>query len=190
MSYDSITNRGDYLSPHYLAEVLPRDLKKQGSLRARWAGREKAAQPTPVRGLRGLRREYFDARLSLKDRAGADQLRNKEMIELNGALLRALGFPAEPRDLAVERAGEAFQVPVAYAGQNVLAIDCDWAADTDAATPRGGEVTTNESGRGQNERASKKERAAEFARKAADEAKAAAKKAKEGSRRTPTPRHR
>ena len=133
MSYDSITNRGDYLSPHYLAEVLPRDLKKQGSLRTRWADREKAAQPTPVRGLRGLRREYFDARLSLKERADADQLRNKEMTELNGALLRALGFPAEPRDLAVERAGEAFQVPVAYAGQNVLAIDCDWAADTDAA---------------------------------------------------------
>ena len=64
----------------------------------------------------------------------------------------------------------------------------DDSADTDAATTRGGEVTTNESGRGQNERVSKKERAAEFARKAADEAKAAAKKAKEGSRRTP--RHR
>jgi len=133
MSYDSITNRGDYLSAHYLAEVLPRDLKKQGSLRTRWTHREKAAQPTPVRGLRGLRREYFDARLSLKERAGADQLRKKELVELNGALLRALGFPAEPRDLEVERAGEEFRVPVAYAGQNVLAIDCDWAADTDAA---------------------------------------------------------
>ena len=75
MSYDSITNRGDYLSPHYLAEVLPRDLRKQGSLRARWADREKAGQPTPVRGLRGLRREYFDARLSLKDRASPGPLR-------------------------------------------------------------------------------------------------------------------
>ena len=78
MSYDSITNRGDYLSPHYLAEVLPRDLKKQGSLRTRWADREKAGQPTPVRGLRGLRREYFDARLSLKDRADADQLTERK----------------------------------------------------------------------------------------------------------------
>ena len=148
MSYDSITNRGDYLSPHYLAEVLPRDLKKQGSLRTRWADREKAAQPTPVRGLRGLRREYFDARLSLKERADADQLRNKEMTELNGALLRALGFPAEPRDLAVERAGEAFQVPVAYAGQNVLAIDCDWAADTDAAFDADGPGKLLSAGRG------------------------------------------
>jgi hypothetical protein len=50
-------------------------------------------------------------------------------------------------------------------------------SDSDTTTVRGGEVT-------------KKERAAEVARKAADEAKAAAKKAKEGSRRTPTPRHR
>ena len=52
MSYDSITNRGDYLSPHYLAEVLPRDLAKKSSLRARWAERDKAGQPTPVKGLR------------------------------------------------------------------------------------------------------------------------------------------
>ena len=133
MSYDSITNRGDYLSPHYLAEVLPRDLKKQGSVRARWAEREKAGQPTPVRGLRGLRREYFDARLSLKERSDTDQVRKKELIELNGALLRALGFPAEPRDLDVDRAGEPFGVPVAHAGRGVLAIDCDWATDTDAA---------------------------------------------------------
>ena len=133
MSYDSITNRGDYLSPHYLAEVLPRDLKKQGSLRTRWAEREKAGQPTPVRGLRGLRREYFDARLSLKERGDADQVRKKELIELNGALLRALGFPAEPRDLDVDRAGEPCQVPVAHAGRGVLAIDCAWATDTDAA---------------------------------------------------------
>ena len=133
MSYDSITNRGDYLSPHYLAEVLPRDLKKQGSLRTRWADRNKAGQPTPVRGLRGLRREYFDARLSLKDQADAGELRKKEITELNGALLRALGFPAEPGILEVERSGEAFQVPVAYARHGVLAIDCEFAADTDAA---------------------------------------------------------
>ena len=33
----------------------------------------------------------------------------------------------------VERSGETFGVPVAYQGQNVVAIDCGWAADTDAA---------------------------------------------------------
>ena len=133
MSFDSITNRGDYLSPHYLAERLPQDLKKQGGLRARWAEREKAGLPTPVRGLRGFRREYFDQRVALKERGDFDELRKKEIVELNGPLLRALGYAAEPRELAVERAGETFAVPVAYAGQNVVAVDCDWAADTDAA---------------------------------------------------------
>jgi len=141
MSYDSITNRGDYLSPHYLAEVLPRDLAKKTSLRTRWAERDKAGEPTPVKGLRGLRREYFEARLSLKDRSETGQLRGKELkvqelkeiSELNGSVLRALGFTPAPQVLTVERAGEPFELPVAYSGQNVLAIDCAWATDTDAA---------------------------------------------------------
>jgi hypothetical protein len=139
MSYDSITNRGDYLSPHYLAEVLPRDLRKQGSLRTRWAEREKLDQPTPVKGLRALRRDYFDARLALKEQGdpqefGTDQeLRNKQILGLNGSLLRALGYPAEPREFGVARADETYTIHVAYAGQNVVAIDCDWATDTDAA---------------------------------------------------------
>ena len=50
MSYDSITNRGDYLSPHYLAEVLPRELAKKGGLRARWAERDKAGTSRPRSG--------------------------------------------------------------------------------------------------------------------------------------------
>jgi uncharacterized protein DUF5667 len=51
------------------------------------------------------------------------------------------------------------------------------------------ETTRNQTGAVQNEKISKKERAAEASRKAADEAKAAAKKAKEGSRRTPEPKN-
>jgi hypothetical protein len=145
MSYDSITNRGDYLSPHYLAEVLPRDLAKKTSLRTRWAERDKAGEPTPVKGLRNLRRAYFDARLSLKDTAADAQLRAREADELtelrklNGRVLSALGFTPAPAALSVERGGEPFEVAVTYYGQNVLAVDCDWATDTDAAfNPDGG----------------------------------------------------
>ncbi|GAA1999290.1 class I SAM-dependent DNA methyltransferase [Nocardiopsis rhodophaea] len=44
MSYDSLVNRGDYFSAHYLAEVLPKTLKgKDGPFR-RWTELEKEAE--------------------------------------------------------------------------------------------------------------------------------------------------
>ncbi|MCT2590741.1 class I SAM-dependent DNA methyltransferase [Streptomyces sp. N2-109] len=82
MTYDSLVNRGDYFSAHYLAEVLPKDLKS--GLLAQWKQREadaaeRAAESrsestadaerpddalpvTPRAGLRALRRPYFRAR--------------------------------------------------------------------------------------------------------------------------------
>lgn len=86
MTYDSLVNRGDYFSAHYLAEVLPKDLKS--GLLQTWKEREEAARPpadaaqetapdelgavrelkdialpvTPRAGLRALRRDYFRAR--------------------------------------------------------------------------------------------------------------------------------
>ena len=48
-------------------------------------------------------------------------------------MLIALGYTAAPQTLVVERSGETFEIPVAYAEQNVVAIHCGWATDTDAA---------------------------------------------------------
>ena len=45
MSYDSITNHQDYLSPYYLAEVLPRELKAKDGLRARWMSATRPGNP-------------------------------------------------------------------------------------------------------------------------------------------------
>ncbi|UGY90769.1 class I SAM-dependent DNA methyltransferase [Streptomyces gobiensis] len=83
MSYDSLVNHGDYLSAHYLAEVLPKDLKATGGLLSRWtateterkrayekavaeverAGEDPKTVPepdrTPRQGLRSLRTPYF-----------------------------------------------------------------------------------------------------------------------------------
>ncbi|MEU0478545.1 class I SAM-dependent DNA methyltransferase [Streptosporangium sp. NPDC006013] len=144
MSFDSIVNRGDYFSAHYLAEVLPKDLKKSGGLLARWSEDEKADRVTPRRGLRELRKPYFadrpffadvDARLregeliSPNDRAEWC----KELAELHGDVLRALGFAAQPRELTVRRAGREHAVPVAYSDQHLVAIECGWAAEVDAA---------------------------------------------------------
>jgi hypothetical protein len=91
VTYDSIANRGDYLSPHYLAEVLPKTLREKGGLRARWAERDKVGQPTPAKGMRELRRGYFDARLTLSDPDNDEDLRKKTIIERNGSLLLAHG---------------------------------------------------------------------------------------------------
>ncbi|MYW31539.1 hypothetical protein, partial [Streptomyces sp. SID2119] len=89
MTYDSLVNHGDYLSPHYLAEVLPKDLKAKDGLLTRWAAFEEAerrrhtdavaeaardgldrdAVPprarTPREGLRALHGPYFAGRAAL-----------------------------------------------------------------------------------------------------------------------------
>ncbi|MEV4322376.1 class I SAM-dependent DNA methyltransferase [Microbispora rosea] len=144
MSFDSLVNRGDYFSAHYLAEVLPKDLKKSGGLFARWSEEEKAGRTTPRKGLRALSKPYFsdrpyfadvDARLRDGEALTADERAEwrKELGELHGDVLRALGYVAAPRELTVERAGKEHAVEVAYADRHLVAIECGWAADVDAA---------------------------------------------------------
>ncbi|WP_169945297.1 Eco57I restriction-modification methylase domain-containing protein [Microbispora sp. H11081] len=144
MSFDSLVNRGDYFSAHYLAEVLPKDLKKSGGLFARWSEEEKAGRTTPRKGLRGLSKPYFagrpyfaelDARLRDGETLTADERAEwrKELGELHGDVLRALGYVAALRELTVERAGKEHTVEVAYADRHLVAIECGWAADVDAA---------------------------------------------------------
>ncbi|MEU6142235.1 DNA methyltransferase [Streptomyces sp. NPDC047081] len=89
MTYDSLVNHGDYLSAHYLAEVLPKDLKAKDGLLARWAAAEEAERRrykdavadaervgedpatvpprarTPREGLRALHGPYFAHRAAL-----------------------------------------------------------------------------------------------------------------------------
>ena len=127
MSYDSLTNRGDYLSPHYLAEVLPRDLAKKGGLRAQLgaSGTRRASPPrsggcaacgaatsTPARPRR------FRAAAADGDPVAEDERR--ATTRTSRAERRRAARPRLRRCAAgvvdVERAGETFEVPVAYAG--------------------------------------------------------------------------
>ncbi|MEU8265818.1 class I SAM-dependent DNA methyltransferase [Sphaerisporangium sp. NPDC049002] len=144
MSFDSLVNRGDYFSAHYLAEVLPKELKKKEGLLARWNEEEKAGRTTPRRGLRALGRPYFadrpffadfDARLRDGDAVSPDEETEwrKELTELHGDVLRALAFETGPREVTVARAGKEYSVQVAYADQHLVAVECGWAADVDAA---------------------------------------------------------
>ncbi|MEU9914745.1 class I SAM-dependent DNA methyltransferase [Streptomyces sp. NPDC051001] len=178
MTYDSLVNRGDYFSAHYLAEVLPKDLKS-GLLQA-WKEREEAAKPpagdepdteadllataapsggelpvTPRAGLRALRRDYFRARSFFalpEDEDGfrvvregdeervtyGDPAWRERVRALNAEVLRALGYDAKPRTLTVVRAGQTYEIPVAHAEKGLVALDCGWAAEPDAAVdPKG-----------------------------------------------------
>ncbi|MBL1291601.1 class I SAM-dependent DNA methyltransferase [Streptomyces sp. For3] len=173
MTYDSLMNRGEYFSAHYLAEVLPKDLKS--GLLAEWKQREdeaadalKAAaeesgaeaEPapdalpvTPRAGLRALRRPYFRARsyfalggehattessavpsVSDDDTVTYASPEWRERVRaLNADVLRALGFDAKPRTITVERAEQSYEVRVAHYEKDLVALDCGWAAEPDAA---------------------------------------------------------
>lgn len=144
MSFDSIVNRGDYFSAHYLAEILPKDLKKKDGLLARWVEEEKAGRITPRRGLRGLSKPYFadrpffsefDERLREGEALNPDDVAEwrKELNELHGDILRAFGYQAQPRELPVERAGREHTVHVAHADRHLAAIECGWASTAEAA---------------------------------------------------------
>ncbi|MFF4811005.1 class I SAM-dependent DNA methyltransferase [Micromonospora chersina] len=132
MSFKSLTNRGEYLSAHYLAEILPTTLK--GGLLKQWTEDEKCGRVTPRAGLRGMRRAYFDAKTELAD----DEFFDPERLrKLHRELLTALGFEPQPQTITVGRAGQEHQVAVAHTdlstGHGIVALDCGWAVDTEAA---------------------------------------------------------
>ncbi|MGV9563550.1 class I SAM-dependent DNA methyltransferase [Streptomyces sp. NPDC003480] len=152
MTFDSLVNRGDYFSAHYLAEVLPKDLKS--GLLAEWKQREEdaagAERPegalpvTPRAGLRALRRPYFAARSYFtmdEERAAtgddavtydAPEWRDR-VRALNTEVLRALGFDAKPGTITVVRADQSYEVTVAHTEKDLVALDCGWSAEPDDA---------------------------------------------------------
>lgn len=152
MTFDSLVNRGDYFSAHYLAEVLPKDLKS--GLLAQWKQREEEAAGTdrpegalpvtPRAGLRALRRPYFAARsyftMDEEHAATGDDALTYDAPEwrdrvraLNAQVLRALGFDAKPGTLTVVRADQSYEVTVAHAEKDIVALDCGWSAEPDDA---------------------------------------------------------
>lgn len=141
MIYDSITNRGEYFSNHYLAELLPAALKKQQW--AKWTADAKDGKPTPRSRLRALRAPYQNARLEIRElqEAGETALAAKRLGEWHAELLTGLGFDAEPQTLSVSRADIDHEVPVACLDGDLggglegglVAIEAGFATDLDDA---------------------------------------------------------
>ncbi|MEU2234618.1 class I SAM-dependent DNA methyltransferase [Streptomyces vietnamensis] len=117
------------------------------------AAREDAGTALPVTpraGLRALRRDYFRARSFFalpEDAEGTASTPDTEddsvtydapvwrerVRALNADVLRALGYDAKAGMLTVERAGQSYEVTVAHAEKGLVAVDCGWAAEPDAA---------------------------------------------------------
>ncbi|MFD0856497.1 hypothetical protein ACFQ07_29935, partial [Actinomadura adrarensis] len=150
IDYDSITNRGEYLSAHYFAEQLQTDLKK--GLLATWTLRESDdndPRKTPRERLRALRGTYladelrgYFVKTAETDADAGDEGRpatydnpewGKRLAEWHQTVLDALGYGAAPAELTVHRAGRDHTLPVAYHGHGIIALDCGWATDNDAA---------------------------------------------------------
>ncbi|MFG3689570.1 Eco57I restriction-modification methylase domain-containing protein [Micromonospora sp. NPDC047740] len=137
MTFDAIANRGEYLSAYYLAEVLPRDLKKKDEgLLARWAREESDGRLTPRVGIRALRRDYLDAKTDLADLGDAEK-RRAVLHDLHTTVLTRLGYleagttHREPQPITVERANHQFELVVAHAEPGIVVIECGWAIDPD-----------------------------------------------------------
>jgi len=150
--FDSITNRAEFFSDHYLNARLSADL---GGLRAAWVTAEGKGEPTARSGLRTATKDFFPARAAAVEAAkgansSAGKARRAEATRaLNDVVLAALGFaqtPAEGRQtLELPRAGgtDSLTAQVAASvetatGLLLVAVDCGMATDVDElfdATP-------------------------------------------------------
>ncbi|MFE6864937.1 hypothetical protein ACFVFS_00095 [Kitasatospora sp. NPDC057692] len=152
--HDSFGNRGEYFAAHYFAEQLPADLKKHvfdpWTLRE---GDEHDPRTTARERVRTLRAAYFgddmrpffaeadrtDAEDEYARRTYGNAEWTKRLTEWHQSVLRALGYDdGGPAELTVHRAGKDHTVQVAYHGHGVVAVDCGWAAENDAALDANG----------------------------------------------------
>ncbi|TQL23450.1 type II restriction endonuclease subunit M [Streptomyces sp. SLBN-134] len=148
MAFEAITNRGEYISAHYLAELFARDLT---DLRKRWTSADRAGAPSSRSGVKNLRREYFKAKVRITENDAVD---GPEVRDLNDHLLAALAYIApkgedaeetpEPEgcthtrlhrgDFDVMQGDKERSVPVALSvtgpgGVELVALDVTWEVD-------------------------------------------------------------
>ncbi len=133
MAFDSVTNRNEYFSAHYLASLLQAGLKDQ---RDRWTELEGKGEPTARTRLRSLGGPFFAARADADDDIEA-------LRHLHDAVIGALGFAPERSERTFVRGAESLDVPVASAcetstGLLLVAIEAGFATDVDAVLAKDG----------------------------------------------------
>lgn len=132
MSFDSITNRGEFFSNHYLDAVISGDL---GDLRRTWDDAEAAHKDTARSRLRRLGSTFFPARAVVAEaNAGS---RPDAARAMNTVVLEALGLTVDRRTLTVAHTTtDHLEVAVAAtvdtgSGLLLVALDAGPAANVD-----------------------------------------------------------
>ncbi len=135
--FDSITNRGEYFSEHYLDSVITGDLR---ALRKRWNEAEGKGEVTPRSGLFKLRPALEGVRADLHDEVEGAERRAADLV------LAALGFKPEPVQFLTTR-GEGTEVLVPLAARSAregsppdfIALAASFTTDIDRLFERKGD---------------------------------------------------
>jgi hypothetical protein len=156
--FQAIDNRGEYLSDHYLAELMAKDL---GGVRGRWKAAQLAQLPNSAQGLRTLSRAFNKASSDITEGlTGEDVDQGDPRTELVAnlrrrtlqrdfadAVLKALAFPDESTDahivtrrkpltvhhLGTQRAVETALTVANSSSLELVALNATWAANVDDA---------------------------------------------------------
>jgi hypothetical protein len=161
--FKAIKNQGEYLSDHYLAELLAKDL---GGVRARWKAAQLAQLPNSAHGLRTLGRAYNKAASEITEGLTGDGAQDDDRLDadpraelatsprrreaqkaFNEVLLSALAFPKQRTEthrvqwrgqLTVQHLGSERTVQTALTvtgpgGLELVALDATWAGEVDDA---------------------------------------------------------
>ena len=109
MSFDSITNRGEFFSNHYLEAVLASDL---GDLRSTWDAAEARGEQTGRSRLKGGAAAFFAARADANEASPSNA--DDALRRLHNVVLGLLGFEPDRTDLEFKQNTEhLLDVPVA-----------------------------------------------------------------------------
>jgi hypothetical protein len=132
MTFESITNRGEFFSNHYLDAIIAGDL---GEIRTRWDEAEEHDKATARSRIRSLPRGFFDARAAVAD--SSRSARPDAIRSLHDLVLEALGFTPDRQvheyvraTVDILRATTAARVE-APTGLHLLVIDAGFADDVD-----------------------------------------------------------
>lgn len=162
--FKAITNRNEYISAHYLSELLVKDL---GGVRSRWKTAQLAGQPNSAQGVRALNSPFQKAKSEITDGLAQDDtgdalrtlVTDPRLLAKQGTwhdtLLNALAYPAadtsgeepgSPSHIVTRRTalnivhlGAERQVQTALTvtgpgGLELVALDATWSSSADQAT--------------------------------------------------------